>query len=110
MSRSLRWLGIVLLCVAVWALLAGSARWLEQGRADHLAKLTGLVGVACVGIGILLGFMGRMGRPLRRGRCVRCGAPTERGQVYCLDHLRQTVDQTRDQIRQHAGAGKLSNR
>ena len=100
MGRLLRNMGLVLLAVAVWLILASALGWLSEAMADPLARVAAMAGVACLGGGILAGLAGRMGRPiLTRGRCVRCGARIERGQTYCLDHLLATVEQARDQVR-----------
>ena len=96
MARALRSVGIVLLAGAVWSLLAGAGDWLDDGTADRLASGLAVLGVVFLGGGLAAGAVGRASRPLRRGRCARCGAPTQRGQTYCLDHLLETVKEYRD--------------
>jgi hypothetical protein len=99
MGRSLRYLGVFLLAATVWLLIAGAADWMSQHLADRLARTTAMAGIVAMGAGVLLGVVARVAGPRGRGRCQRCGAPTERGQAYCLDHLLKTVDEYRDQHR-----------
>jgi hypothetical protein len=53
--------------------------------------------LVCFAAGLLLALFTPVRQKLSRGRCARCGAPIERGQSYCLDHLRQTVNEYQDQ-------------
>lgn len=99
MARAFRFLGILCLAAAVWLTIAGAAGWVEARSFDSVARRAALAGFAALGAGILLGVLGRVSRPLTRGRCVRCGARTERGQTYCLDHLLATVEQAREKSR-----------
>lgn len=100
MGRSLRYLGMLLLAVTVWLLIGGAAGWVSQDLADRLYRTTAGAGAACLAGGTLLGLFGRLGLGKQRGRCIRCGAPTDRKQPYCLDHLLETVANYRDQSSQ----------
>jgi len=99
MAGFLRWFGILCLAGAVWLLLAGAGGWVAEGRVEALARTAAMVGIAALAAGIALGFVGRVSRPLTKGRCAKCGVRIERGQVYCLDHLLATVDETRERAR-----------
>lgn len=99
MGRTLRYLGLVLLAAAVWLVLGESTGWVSSGVANAWTKPCFFVGALLLASGILLGFLAPLARRLRGGRCVRCGAPTGRGQAYCWDHLQETVNQARDHNR-----------
>jgi len=98
MARLLRWAGAAALAGCVWALLAAELGWLPRSSATALFRPLGLGGVALLAAGTALGFGGALFGALRRGRCARCGARTERGQTYCNDHLRQTVQEYQDRL------------
>jgi hypothetical protein len=93
-------LGLGILCVCAGLLLAGEAGWIHSRLVDEwfvpLLKIGGLCFVAGLGLSLLQ----PLARVILRGRCSRCGAPIERGQSYCLDHLRQTVREAQDAVRQ----------
>lgn len=99
MGRTLRIFGLIVLAGAAWLLIAGEAGWISSSTADAALKPMLFGGSAALGLGFLLGVLNPVGRRLRQGRCVRCGASIERGQSYCLDHLRDTVNQYQDQMR-----------
>ena len=99
MSRTLRFVGLAGLAGAAWVLLASEAGWVSSSVVDAAFRPLAFAGVLCVGVGLLLGLLNPVGRRLRQGRCARCGAPIERGQSYCLDHLRDTVHEYQDQMR-----------
>jgi len=99
MGRTLRFVGFAALAGAAWVLLASEAGWMSSTVADAAFGPLGTVGALCVGAGLLLGLLNPVGRRLRQSRCARCGAPIERGQSYCLDHLRDTVHECQDQLR-----------
>jgi hypothetical protein len=99
MSRTLRFVGLAALAGAAWVLLASEAGWISTTVADAAFRPLALVGAISFGTGLLLGLLNPMSRKLRRSRCARCGAPIEKGQSYCLDHLRDTVHEYQDQMR-----------
>ncbi len=99
MKTILRYGGLGLLVVAVWLAIAGSVGWLPDDAVSPWVPLCFKVGAGAIAASLLLGILEPVLRRLRTGRCVRCGAPTERGQAYCLDHLRMALDEYRDQTR-----------
>jgi hypothetical protein len=101
MGRTLRYLGLAFLAGAVWMVLGESAGWVSSGFATMWTKPCFAAGAVFLAAGVLSGFLGPVVRRLSGGRCVRCGAPTGRGQAYCWDHLQETVNEYRDH---HRGA------
>jgi hypothetical protein len=98
-GRTLRYAGLGLLAVAAWVLLAGEVGWTSKQVTavwfEPLAKGGALMFVVGLGLCVLAPFA----RMLRRGHCVRCGARTERGQAYCLDHMRASLNEVQDRMR-----------
>jgi hypothetical protein len=98
-GRTLTYFGLVVLAGAAWFLVAGEAGWISAGVSDQWFMPLVKVGGFCFLAGILLGVLSPVFRRARQGRCARCGAATERGQSYCLDHLQQTVLEAQDEVR-----------
>ena len=96
MAKMLQWLGLLLLAGAAWFLIGGEAGWVDPGRLADWAVPMGQAGGVCLAVGLALRILARVMRRLSQSRCVRCSAPTERGQSYCLDHLQQSVNEARD--------------
>ena len=90
---------MVILAGATWFLVAGEAGWISVEISDQWFLPLAKVGGICVVAGFALGFVIKALRRANQVRCVRCGAPTERGQSYCLDHLQQTVLEAQDETR-----------
>jgi len=99
LGRFLRIAGLLLLAVATWLLIAGESGWIAVEMADAWFGPVSQSGAAMLVLGLLSGLFAPMTRRMRQGRCVRCGAGTERGQTYCMDHLRQTLHEAKDRIR-----------
>ena len=90
---------MLVLAAAAWFPVAGEAGWIADSTADRwFLPLAGLGGAVFVA-GLLLGALDPALRWMSRGSCARCGAATERGQVYGLDHLRATVHEAQDHSR-----------
>jgi len=96
MAGSLRQIGLGLVAGAACIALASAVGWVPSGTFDPWVVPALGAGVAVFALGVLGTVLGRVARMVRRGRCVRCGSPIERGQTYCIDHLRETVDEYRD--------------
>jgi hypothetical protein len=94
-GRTLSYFGLVVLAGATWFLVAGEAGWISADLSDQWFLPLAKVG----GISLAVGFLSPAIRRVRQGRCVRCGAGTERGQSYCLDHLQETVLEAQDETR-----------
>ncbi len=98
MGRTLRTFGAVVLAATAWLFLAEGFGWIGSGNAGTWVG-TGLrASVALLGLGLFL-TMVPVERLLRRNRCARCGAEIEKGQTYCRDHLRSTLNEYRDRNR-----------
>lgn len=98
-GRTLRYIGLAVLACALWAMLAGERGWVESATAEMWLPALLWVGIACVAAGIGHSLLAPVLRRLRRGRCQRCGAPIEQGQTYCLDHLKATLNEYQDHMR-----------
>jgi predicted nucleic acid-binding Zn ribbon protein len=98
----LRYLGVLILAGAAWLVLAESFGWLPISLTEIWLVPTIYAGGICLVSGLLLGMLSPVGRHLSKTRCVRCGAPIEKGQTYCLDHLRETLNEYRDRQRKSA--------
>jgi hypothetical protein len=81
-------------------LIAEEAGWIEGGAGDSLLPPMIGGGLVCLALGILQRVFSPVRQKLRKSRCVRCGAAIERGQTYCLDHLRDTVNKCQDHARE----------
>jgi hypothetical protein len=97
-DRTLRYLGLSILAAATWILIAGQSDWILPETADVWFWPLARTGAICFVAGLVLGAVVPAFRWARRGRCVRCGAPTERGQSYCHDHLQTTVQDAKDHL------------
>lgn len=105
-GRRIRFFGLLVLAAAAWFPVAEEAGWIASDMGDRwFLPLAGLGGAVFV-VGLLLGALDPARRWMSRGRCARCGAATERGQVYCLDHLRATVHEARDHTRETYHRGR----
>jgi hypothetical protein len=100
MGRTLRHLGLVILAGTACLLLASLADWIPVATSDFWVSRGAVVGLACLGAGMLLRLLAPLGRELARAHCSQCGAPTERGQRFCRDHLKAALDEARDKTRE----------
>lgn len=101
MGRTLRYLGLVVLAVSAWMLIAGEAGGVAAEVTDRWAVTLLQAGGALLVAGLLCALLAPFARWARRGHCMRCGERTERGQTYCMDHLRETVQEYQDQAHRH---------
>jgi len=101
MGRRLQGLGVLLIVVTVALWVAEVADVIGQVTDDRWWGLTLKAAVIALAAGTLLRALAPVAGVLRNGRCTVCGRSTERGHAYCLDHLQQTVNDTRDESRGH---------
>jgi hypothetical protein len=98
-GRTFRFIGLAVLAGATWFLVAGEVKWISRDLGDQWFLPLAKVGGATFVLGMILGLLSPILRRLRQGHCTRCGAATEKGQSYCLDHLASTVQEAQDEIR-----------
>jgi hypothetical protein len=101
-ERTLRYLGLAVLAASAWILLAGEFGWVDASTSDAWFGPLFKIGGVCFVAGAVLTILAPGLRRMRRGRCARCGVAIESGQSLCLDHLRATVNEARDQIHDRA--------
>ena len=96
MERRLLGIGsiAILLTVVLW--VGDAAAWIPRSTDDRFSGLTLKVGIIALAAGLLLRLLAPVASLRQKGRCAVCGQMTERGHVYCLDHLQETVNATRD--------------
>jgi predicted nucleic acid-binding Zn ribbon protein len=83
-----------LLTIALW--IAGVADWLPAGMDDQWSALSLKVALVVLAASFVLRVISPVTKQVSRARCGVCGRPIARGQVYCLDHLQETVNAYRD--------------
>ncbi len=98
MSRRLTFAGLCLLAATAWFVLAEQIGWVSTELADRMVLLGLKLGGGALALAVVLAVLAPLTRALRGTRCVRCGSPIEKGQTYCPDHLRATVNEYRDQL------------
>ena len=91
--------------VAIFFLVVASVVYLAaaqmiRGDVDKTVfrNLAG-AGVICVAGGFVLSLFGRGMAAVVGRSCPRCGRRVARGRVYCDDHLQETINEYRDQLR-----------
>jgi len=102
MGRRLLGLGVMLIVVTVALWVAEVAAWIPASTDDRWSGLTLKAGLIALGAGLIFRVLVPLAGMLPKGRCTACGRSTERGHTYCLDHLRATVNATRDESRNRA--------
>lgn len=92
-----------MLTLATWAVIAEEAGWIASGEWTPWVPKGFLLGGVMVAVGLLMGGLASVAHKTRAGRCVRCGVRIEKSQTYCHDHLRETVNETRDRLYEERG-------
>ena len=92
-------IGLIILVGAACLLVADALGWVRPETTD--VWVTPLAGGGVLGIvaGLAAGLLARLSRWVQQTKCVRCGATTERGQTYCLDHMQAALNEYRDHAR-----------
>jgi predicted nucleic acid-binding Zn ribbon protein len=99
MARRLFWLGVLLILATIALWVADTANLIQGSTDDRFWGLTLKAGVISLGLALLFRLLSPVQAMIQSGHCTVCGRPTERGHTYCLDHLQETVNRTRDQSR-----------
>lgn len=99
MSRRLLTVGSTLLLLTVTLWLASSLHWLQAGDADAWSAIGLKAALCALAAGVVFRVLAPVSSALTQERCAVCGHRTERGHTYCLDHLMETVNVTRDKAR-----------
>ena len=99
MSRRLLTFGSMLMLATAALWLASSLHWLQTGEADAWSGIALKAALCALAAGLVLRVLAPVSSVLTQERCDVCGRPTERGHTYCLDHLMETVNVTRDKTR-----------
>ena len=96
MGRRLRLIGSVLILVTVALWVCDATALIPAGMDDRWSGLTLKAGMIALAGALLLRLLAPLASLMSNGRCAVCGRPTRRGHTYCLDHLQETVNATRD--------------
>lgn len=59
-----------------------------------------MAGVVSFLLSLVFSLAGRVTAKVAGRRCPRCGRPVAHGHIYCADHLKEAVNQFRDNQRQ----------
>jgi hypothetical protein len=94
---------LILATLALW--VADAAAWIPRSTDDRWSGLTLKVGIIALAGALILRLLAPVASLRQRGRCAVCGHRTERGHVYCLDHLQETVNATRDLSHSRTSSG-----
>ncbi len=81
MGPTLRYIGLAVLAVAAWILLAEELGWIPADASEVWLTPVLFSGLVLFGLGLVATLLAPLGRAMRRGHCVRCGAPIEKGQT-----------------------------
>ena len=96
MDRRLFWLGSISLLATLALWVGDAAELIPRSTNDRWAGLTLKAGIVALALALVLRLLAPVATMRQKGRCAVCGQSTERGHVYCLDHLQETVNATRD--------------
>jgi hypothetical protein len=96
MGHKLRWLGSILILVTVALWVADATAVIPGSTDDRWSGLTLKAGMIALAGAFLLRLLAPVANLMRSGRCAVCGHATEPRHTYCLDHLQETVNTTRD--------------
>lgn len=96
MDRRLFWVGSILILVTLALWVADAAAWIPRSTDDRWAGLTLKAGIVALALAFVVRLLAPVATMRQKGRCAVCGHSTERGHVYCLDHLQETVNAARD--------------
>lgn len=99
MTRRFFTLGSTLLLTTVALWVAGALGWMQAPNADRWSGITLAGAMTAIAAALCLRLLVPVFGMVTTGRCAVCGHRTDRGHTYCLDHLQETVNATRDLAR-----------
>ena len=103
MAVLLRTLGILMVAAGlIWMAVAEIV--LHQPRGGQVRLLL-LGGVVMLILSLIFTISGRVSAKVAGRRCPRCGKPVSKGHIYCADHLKEAVNQFRDDQRRKGEGG-----
>jgi predicted nucleic acid-binding Zn ribbon protein len=77
---------------------------LHQPRGGQVRLLL-IAGVLMLILSVVLSISGQVSAKVAGRRCPRCGKPVSKGHIYCADHLKEAVNQFRDDQRRKGERG-----
>jgi predicted nucleic acid-binding Zn ribbon protein len=86
----------------IW--MAVAEIFLQQSRGGQVRLLL-FGGVSLLVLSLVLSISGRVSARVAGRRCPRCGKPVSKGHIYCADHLKEAVNQFRDDQRRKGEGG-----
>jgi hypothetical protein len=98
MDRRFFLLGSLLMLATLALWVSDAAGWIPATADDHWSRLTLQAGMIALAAALLLRLVSKITGWMGQGRCRVCGNRTERGHMFCLDHLQETVNATRDKV------------
>lgn len=100
MSRRLLLVGAILTLATATIWLGGAVDWMQSSVGDVWSGWTLKGALVAFGAALALRLLSPVAGVVTTGRCSVCGRRTKAGHKYCLDHLQETVNQTRDLTRE----------
>ena len=100
MNRRLLMIGAILMFATATIWLGGAVDWIQGPAADEWSGLTLKGALLAFAVAVVVRFVSPVAKVITTDRCTVCGRPTQKGHTYCLDHLQETVNQTRDLARE----------
>ena len=96
------------LAACAWLAIAGEARWVsDEFYAVWFPPLWKAGGAMFLG-GLALSVLSSVGNALRGNHCVRCRRPIGKRQIYCADHLQDSINEARDQMHRNEAKHRKS--
>jgi hypothetical protein len=86
----------------LWMVVAELVLHESRGTQVRLLLLAGVVSLAA---SLVFSVMGRVSAKVATTRCRRCGKPVQHGHIFCSDHLKELVNESRDHQRQKGEGG-----
>ena len=90
---------MLILAVSAWVSIAAAAGWIEHDIYEAWFGPLFKSGAITFLVGLAFAVLGRLGGVFRGAACARCRRPVARGQIYCADHLKASIDEARDELR-----------